>query len=98
MSRRTGERESWLCGLKASAGTHTWGHGASWDGDGARVDEGDGDACTHHACVHTKGSPEMLLKDNARIQMQQGEEVGQSDEGHVLASCWDLVLGRCLVQ
>lgn len=40
----------------------------------------------------------MLLKDNARIQMQQGEEVGQSDEGHVLASCWDLVLGRCLVQ
>lgn len=60
------------------------------------MDEGDGDACIRHACVHTKGSPEML-KDNARIQMQQGE-VGQSDEGRVLASCWDLVLGRCLVQ
>ena len=97
MSRHTGEQESWLRRLKASAGTHTGGHGASWDGDGACVDEGDGDACTRHACVHTKGSPEML-KDNARIQMQQGEEVGQSDEGCVLASCWDLVLGRCLVQ
>lgn len=91
------EQESWLHVLKASAGTRTGGHGASWDGDGACVDEGDGDACTRHACVHTKGSPEML-KDNARIQMQQGEEVGQSDEGRVLASCWDLVLGRCLVQ
>lgn len=97
MSHRTGEQESWLRELKASAGTHIGGHGASWDGDGACVDEGDDDACTHHACVHTKGSPEML-KDNARIQMWQGEEAGQSDEGRVLASCWDLVLGRCLVQ
>lgn len=97
MSHHTEEQESWLRGPKASAGTRTAGHGASWDGDGACVDEGDGDACTHHACVHRKGSPEML-KDNARIQMQQGEEVGQSDEDHVLASCWDLVLGRCLVQ
>lgn len=39
-----------------------------------------------------------MLKGNARTQRQQGEEVGQSGEGRVLASCWGLVLGRCLVQ
>lgn len=86
MSRHTAEQESWLHVLKASAGIHIGGHGVSWGDDGACVDGGDGDACTHHACVHMKGSPEML-KDNARNLMQQKEEAGQYDEGCVLASC-----------
>lgn len=63
------------------------GGGDDGGGDGACGHGGGGVACTHHACGCRVGSPEMP-KDSARTQTQEGEGLGQSDAGCVLARDW----------
>lgn len=87
MQCRIVEQESWLLVQKASIRIHIVGQGVSRGGDGgAYVGESGDDACTHHACEHTKGLPEMSM-DNAMFQIQQEDAMVQSDEGCVQASC-----------
>lgn len=76
--------ESCLHKPKASAKACNVGQGAKLGGDACVHGDG-GDACTPHACVHTKSSPEMLT-GNAKILTCSVEEVEESDAGHVLAS------------
>lgn len=66
------------------------GGGGGGDGGGACGHGGGGDACTHHACGCRMGSPEMP-RGSARTQTREGEGLGQSDAGQVLARGWALL-------
>lgn len=61
--------------------------GGGGGGGGACGHGGDGAACTRHACGCRRGSPEMP-KGSARTQTQEGEGLGRSDAGRVLARGW----------
>lgn len=63
------------------------GGGGDGGAGGACGRGGGGAACTHHACGCRMGSPEMP-KDSARTQTREGEGLGQSGAGHVLARGW----------
>lgn len=84
----------------ASTGAHRTNPGQMQKGEGGGGGGGVGGACergdggvagTHHACGCRMGSPEMP-KGSARTQTQEGEGLGQSGAGHVLARDWGRLL------